>query len=488
MREVCLYEEVNIRPYIELLVRRWWIILGIVVVLAVLAFVGTRLLLQDSFQARAAVAIVRARTDVTFDPRIETLFDEELASVDRNARRDALIALVKSPDVATGVLEEIGDQLPPEQRSVGNISDMVEADNQGDLIQIAVTAEDRETAALVANTWAKNYVRHVNAIYGTAPGEAAQVTSSQVESARSNYEEAQRQLEAFLESSQVTALQNEIAAQQSLLNNYLAARTGIESRPVQTLDQVLADYYANLQQIEQWLADANALRQQVSADSDSPVANLGNTLALVTLRAQAYGGAAGTSTGSDGTTLPAFAAPSPFVLQLDSGAIDRVRPADVDSVIEVLEARRANTLEQIATIAGDPAATDLQATSLAPDHPVSDRVNELEVQLQELTAALEQQQAVERELVGERDLTWDTYNSLRSKQVEQEITAQTSGAEVRVASQATVPESADGGAALRNTIIVAGVALVLSIFGVLALGWWQQDTAPAREEPTGSGS
>jgi uncharacterized protein involved in exopolysaccharide biosynthesis len=73
-------EEIDLRPYIAALIEKWYWIVGSAVVAAVVAF-GVTSLQPPVYEAETAVAIVRSRTDVTFDTRIVTQ-EEELGSRD----------------------------------------------------------------------------------------------------------------------------------------------------------------------------------------------------------------------------------------------------------------------------------------------------------------------------------------------------------------------------------------------------------------------
>jgi hypothetical protein len=103
-------------------------------------------LVPPTYEAETAVAVVRSRTDITFDSRIVT--EDEAFARDQNARRSALVALVTSTDVVEAVLAEVGEQLLPRIGSVRlRCAEMVQASSMGDLIRIRVRHRDPQTAA-----------------------------------------------------------------------------------------------------------------------------------------------------------------------------------------------------------------------------------------------------------------------------------------------------------------------------------------------------
>jgi len=456
-------EEIDLRAYVEVLIRYWKWIVGLALVAAVMALVVS-FLLPPTYEAGAAVAIVRTRTDVTFDPRMVTLSEDELANrgLDVNARRDALVALVSSSDIAAEVLDEVGIQLKPDERNVPDLLNMVEASNDGDLISIKVRYRDPITATMIANAWAQNYERHVNNLYGAA-GDSGVTIAAQVGPAQVTYDAAQAALEAFLGDNRIATLGREIAARQELLDAYQAARNAAQTQPVSlqmsTRRQVLADYYNDLQQIERWLADARALRAQVEAGSGSAAANTGDALALIFLRSKALGGSGGL----------------PVQLQVDmtAGQSESVQLADVDTLIEVLETRRTETQEQIDALTATLVAEEPEEVTVEPDNLLNVRITTLNAEILALQEELEAQQAQQRELQEARDLAWSTYQTLVRKQVEVDVASQTTGTEVRLAASAVPPENPVSPRKMVNTAVAGALGLMLGVFGAFVAEWWR---------------
>lgn len=462
-------EEIDLRPYIELLVRRWpWIVGGACI--AVLVALVSSSLLPSVYQAEAIISVVRSRTDVTFDERIRTILEDELSihGDDAGTRQEGLVALVTGNDIAQQVVTDIGSQLKPSERSISTLLDMVSARARGNLIVISVQHADPDTAALIANQWAHVYERYVNELYGTNRGGNVDAVAAQVNRAQAAYEVAQGEVEEFVADNRIAALEHEISAQQALLNSYQSALNAIQTTPVDlqvnNSSQVLTNHYQDLQQVERWLTAARALRDQVAADSGSMAADLGNVLALVFLHGQVFGGVG----------------PVELQVDLDAGAVEKVRPADVDALIEVLETRRDATQAQIDVLAAELVTRELVELAVAFDHPLNARIAELNAELLAFNGELEAQTTRRRELEQTRDMAWETYQVLVEKQIEEEIAAQTPGTEVRLASSAVAPD-APVGAPVRNSVLIAGaLGVMLSTFVVLAEGWWTGETVQPR--------
>jgi capsule polysaccharide export protein KpsE/RkpR len=121
-----------------------------------------------------------------------------------------------------------------------------------------------------------------------------------VQEARARYEAAQTDLEAFTRTNQIAALSREVESLEQVLSDYYGLLASVQANPVQLSQGVLAQHYADLQRIESWLLAAQSLRQQVAADGNSSGAALGNQVSYLALQSQIYG-AMGVETPPGGT-------------------------------------------------------------------------------------------------------------------------------------------------------------------------------------------
>jgi uncharacterized protein involved in exopolysaccharide biosynthesis len=451
-------EELDIRPYILALIEKWYWIIGAAILAAVVAFIVSSRQ-PPVFEAETAVAVVRTRTDITFDSRIVT--EDEAFARDLNARRSALVALVTSTDVIEAILADVGEQLLPENRRVTALRDMAQASSDGDLIRIRVQHRDPQTAAVLANSWGRQYEQHVNQLFGGGRGEGLPTIAVQVQEARARYEAAQTDLEAFTRTNQIAALTREVESLEQVLSDYYGLLASVQANPVQLSQGVLAQHYADLQRIESWLLAAQSLRQQVVVDGSSSGAALGNQLSYLALQSQIYG-----AMGVEDFTTP-------VELQVALAGDTAVSPADVDNLLTVLEQRRLDTLAQIEGLADDllPGSNPVDVTA---ERPLQAATAGLTQQIAALQAELIAQESERDELAAARQLAWETYQSLTRRQAETEIAAQTVGSEVRVASRAAVPERPASRGRLTNMALAFMVALFFSSAVVLGIKWWNE--------------
>lgn len=455
--------EIDLRQYVLVMIRYWpWLLLG--PIMAVLLVLVASALLPDVYETQSAVAVVRSRTDVSFDPRIRTVSDEEFEVLNRDMenRLAALVAIVKAPDIAEVVLAEVGPLLEAERRNVPDLLDMIEATSVGDVIYIRTAHKNPETAQRIANLWAEIYERHVNRIYSGRGGSNLTVISTQLSAAESEYKSAQVALESFLADNEIATLEREIATRQQTLASYQQARSVVLSRPidmqVQTQEEALANRYADLARIDTWLAQAQALLNQVQSGSRTGAADLNNLIALVMLQSGIY------------------SSENALELQLDGGSIGELADVgrqDVEALISVLEQRRADTVERIGGLQSELVGADFAELDLDASHPINQRLDTLDGEIMQLQAQKEAQEAELRQLEQVREQAWETYQTLRRKLTEEEIAANTTGTEVRVVSSAILPDEPSGGL-LPVLVAAAAFGLLLSLLAIFTFAWWRQ--------------
>lgn len=256
-------DEIDLREYLQVLIN-WWREIALfslaVAVIAAAAVLAIRYVRAPVYQAAATVAIARVKSDISFDDRYRTLSEEEMQMLRGDARRSALLGLVVNSAVAETVIADLGSMLIEKERNPAVLLEQVRAETvtssngrgDSDLIRIIVESDSPERAALIANAWAHHYVQHVNTLYGSVPTELMVSVKNDLETARTEYEVAQSQLETFIASDNSGRLQRLIqekeaiitsiqtgkqTAVQSLVDKELAARQQIAAAYIDTLAQ-----------------------------------------------------------------------------------------------------------------------------------------------------------------------------------------------------------------------------------------------------------
>ena len=425
-------EEIDLREYINVIVKRWKWILGITLVAVVTAAIVSFFLLASVYEAKAGVIIIKSRSEIAFEPKYRTLTEEELGSVgiDVNARRKALEALVGSSSVAVKVIDKLGSTLEPEEREVEALLDMVETESNGDLIGIKVKGKDPRKIATIANAWGEAYEEYVNGLYGGSTQSPGDI-QAQVVGAESSYQEVEEALAKFRGDNQLEALTQEIEAKQN----------------------TLADYYATKRMLDLLIADARALRDQLCQGTASSPTGTGNSLSIMLLQASAF-------------TLLSPELPVQLLLSFDEmaglegNAEEQLQ--NLDALLSTLEARRE------------------EVQSLIDEMTLQQEILQLQEQL-------EREQAREQELTSARDLAWETYDTLARKEAEVGIASQVTDTEVRFAVPAVEPKEPVAPRKALNIAIAGVLGLVMGVFGAFLVEYfegWEEE----KEEEADNGS
>lgn len=508
--------DIDLRQYIDVLARRWRLIVTLAV-LAAIAAGAFALTSKPSYRATAGVVIVKTKTDLEFDSRFKTLSDAttiSTAAAQAEARRNALLGLVQNGAIASQVIAELDTQLKEDERNPAVLLNRVDAVlvERSDLIQIKVTDADPEKAAAIANAWAREYERSINTLYGETPADYSQSIEMEFGRARQDYEQAQAALEAFIADNQIDQLGRqisetqqtvEIVQQQRLsalsavvqkrlsldtaqihryLNAQNTAAATVFDKQVEAEENLMASYYATQGELERLLEEARGLRAQAAQGGQSSAGS--NSLAILLLKAQAF-----TSAGGLPSTLELSLGDMGGLQQDTAGQL-----ADLDAMISVLEQRQKQVGTEIARRsqamlkAGgmDIPALDGQNNPLrqaaldkmtglfdlqglqdlvpqTEQTPLAQLIDQYSAQLAQARSALEKEQAAEKQLAQERDLAWETYTTLARKQSEVSIASAVTDSEVRFAAPA-VPPKKPVSSRTRDILIAGALGLALGIF------------------------
>lgn len=469
-REWMVEEEIDLRQYVEVLLKyKFWII-GLAALAAVVAFVlGSRG--PDVYRAEASLAMLSVRSEVVLEPNYKTLSDDELQPrTDVKTRRETLATLARSSVVAAAVLEQMGERLNGVVTNVEALRAKVSVQNQGDLILVRASARDAGLAADIANAWAEQAVIYINGIYGQ-PSQQVQELEVQLSDVWTRYQTAQSKLEAFLAESPIPGLEQQILQRQNLIEAYQQTLTDGEvtahSQALENDLEILSDCYAELARIEQVLVDAQALQMQLQSGKSTPAAAWAEALAFIGVQNRAFG-----------------AQMQGLEVVLD-GEAPSVGSQDLERLITVLEGKAQGVQEAIVQKEQALFGVETTLVSVASDSPLSQRIESLTQEMMSLLAQLEAVQARERELTKARDLAWETYETVARKMAEAEVAEQVTGSEVRLAAPAFVPTRPVGRGRLTSTLVAGMLGGMIGVFGAFVVDWWRQsvpDVSPEAEE------
>jgi capsular polysaccharide biosynthesis protein len=234
-------ETIDLRPYVDSILRRWWVILGAVIVsvlIAVFLYFS-----QSSYRAAALIAITDPVQRLQFDPRLVSILNlDDLVSI--------YPELAASDDVLTVVLEEARDLTDDSITSLPQLESMVDVETGNDprLMRLIVRSDNPQLAADLANIWAKTFVMIVDKVYLGQSGETE-----------------------FYENLLTEATAGLQQIEQALVDFQSGSRLSIVDNELLSLNDEHASYLSDQRRLNQLLEDIHALRRQVKAGTGDTV-------------------------------------------------------------------------------------------------------------------------------------------------------------------------------------------------------------------------
>lgn len=154
-------DEIDLRPYIGAILRRWRLVVTLLFVGAIVA-ASISLALPKRYTATASTIVFIRQTGSQVGLNQQYLTIE---TIDIGARRQGLAALAKSDTIETKLPPDVVSQFTEGQYTPGKLTDLIKVTTDGDLMQIAATARTPQYAKAVADAWARTYVTYVQSLY-----------------------------------------------------------------------------------------------------------------------------------------------------------------------------------------------------------------------------------------------------------------------------------------------------------------------------------
>ena len=404
-------DEIDLRVYINVLIRYWWLIVGLTVVAGVAAFFVSQL--QPAvYQATAVVVVTRPLYQFQLAPGIQNL--PESAAGTQVLTGKAALDLATSDAMIRQLLDEMGNGLPPAERSLVPMRAMLKAAQGGDasIIKLTVTNRNPQRVAKITNTWASLYVRQVNDLYGQS-AEQLKFFESQLAQAKSDLDTADQALVDFQKRNDAAVLQAQLTAKQTALSNYLNLNESLKLL----------------------LQNVRSLQDQLARQPANDPSTLGDDLSTLALQVNALNAQSG---------IPIqLQLPSTGTLSNKTVGQQAAYLADLDKTIE---AKQTEVKKQ-----SDAAPTEILA----------------------LQGRIQESNTENARLTRQRDMAQNMYTTLSQKVGETRIAAQDTSGRVRLASAAAVPEKPLGGK-LKNTAIAAVLGLFLGVVAAFAIEYFKQ--------------
>jgi uncharacterized protein involved in exopolysaccharide biosynthesis len=433
-------DEIDLKPYLQALLRRWWVVIGIAAGMAVIVGVITTLR-TPPYTASASLLIVPASSQVTLDNRF-TSRDSLLFTTTTN-QREALLGLVKDPTLAERVANTLrAAGTVPTDAGGSELVGLITVETDGDLVKITARADSSDHARQIAEGWAQEYARLVAETY-TRDATSLELVQQQLREAQERYRTAQAAVEAFIAKGELAEAEQNMRRLSDIVNNARSAGT-----------DRFASYLRRNNDLEQLLRDARLLRARLAGQPNAD-GNTADAVAALLLRIR--------NLSDSGADRP--------ILQIDSSLTDRatVTLAELDQLIEVLDAEYRAVRAEIQRL------SQLQPEELSPE--ISQQLYE---QLAAAQTRLEQLYGQQRELTRDRDTAFELVQVLLRRINELQVADAAPQVTVRYLGTVNNPPAVLGRQMIMQAAIAALAGIVLSAMVITA----REAIAIARRNPS----
>jgi capsular polysaccharide biosynthesis protein len=412
-------ETIDLRPYIEALIRYFWVIIG-AIILALLVVYLTNFS-SNTYNALALVSIPDPTMQVQFDARIKDVVDPE-----------SMLAiypeLAMSDEVLSRVLTRLqGSQSDTDDLTVDQLKSIIWMRTVGSpqLFRLNASHEEPVMAANIANAWAEEFVFAVESAYGSNDLE---FYSGQLEQAAAELQAANDALVAFQTTNRQGIVDNELASLHEQHRAYLTKERSL------TLI----------------LNDIRDLRAQLEANTTDTVSTA-EQLAALMLQLRTYESVP-PAVQTFAETMAVAAPGRDSQWQFSIGTDATLTTADRAQQLQMLESLRVAIEASLANI--DAQRTALEGSIFTLQTEKQDLFNEGE------------------RLISNRTVAEETYLSLARKVDESRIVNQAPIA--HIVSHAAVPEQPARPNLITSLLLYGGVAALISAAFIIALTWWRR--------------
>jgi len=356
-----------------------------------------------------------------------------------------------------------------------NISDIVQmVDGEilegSDSIKITFTSDEPQFSADAANSWGEKYVEQVNMIYSSQNDiEDYESIKSQLKITSEKYQTAQDTFENYILNSNQIKLKRNINEIAFAVGQLKEASEVVLNQQMYDIRTSLSEFYDNRQKINSYVEKVEDLKSQIRKGGEASASS--NLLALNLMKIELFAKDGGDSyLGENGLVVQTelLTTTSNSMLQDLEGmqfALER-RSDEIDEEIQLLSI-------ELLDMSNDTKISDSYIADLYTLDYGKFKLQEFEENLGKMRAELQVEESIERELRQDRDLAWQSYENLKRKAAELEVSLGIKKAAVVFAAPAMVPENDNfSGIKVICTAIAMGIFVGVVVAFVLEF-WWK---------------
>jgi uncharacterized protein involved in exopolysaccharide biosynthesis len=198
-------EEIDLREYINVLLKRKGIIILIFSIAIITATLVSYFYLKPVYEASTILMISKPKYQVELEPKIQTQFTPEVSLATYES-------LIKDREVEEEVIKKLNLDQPPYELTPDNLQEMItiESLKNTNLIKINLQAGDSKLAKDIANVWASLFIEKNKDLNLQESKEAQGFIEEQLKISKQNLSTIEEEIRKFNETNNIDAMDKEI--------------------------------------------------------------------------------------------------------------------------------------------------------------------------------------------------------------------------------------------------------------------------------------
>ena len=198
-------EEIDLREYINVLIKRKGIIILIFLIAVITAALVSYFYLKPVYEASTILMISKPKYQVELEPKIQTQFTPEISLATYET-------LIKDREIEEEVIKKLNLGQPPYELTPDNLQGMITIEllTNTNLIKINLQSGDPKLTKDIANVWAELFVEKNKDLYLKESKEAQGFIEDQLKISKQNLSKIEEDMKQFNETNKIEILNKEI--------------------------------------------------------------------------------------------------------------------------------------------------------------------------------------------------------------------------------------------------------------------------------------
>jgi uncharacterized protein involved in exopolysaccharide biosynthesis len=208
-------EEIDLREYINVLLKRKGIILLIFLIAVITAAVVSYFYLKPVYEASTILMISKPKYQVELEPKIQTQLTPEVSLATYET-------LIKDREIEEEVIKKLNLGQPPYELTPDNLQGMITIEllTNTNLIKINLQSGDPKLTKDIANVWAELFVEKNKDLYLKESKEAQGFIEDQLKISKQNLSKIEEEIREFNETNMIEIFEDEIKGKAAKVLNY----------------------------------------------------------------------------------------------------------------------------------------------------------------------------------------------------------------------------------------------------------------------------